>query len=228
VSRVGAGRIQELEQELLRAHAELDALRRERDELAAQLAAATAPPASPPPLPVLPVLDLDPADVADVVDAAEADDATDATDATDVTDALDGSDVDADGPVSLSGLVVSRRVPLELVGDERRRQPRQGCELEVEFLGDSHLITGLSQDISEGGVFVATYQQLPLGTTVTLGLELPGGRIEAHGVVRWLRQEVEELDQRPGFGVAFTQLSSDAVAALGAFCRQEPPRYYEI
>jgi uncharacterized protein (TIGR02266 family) len=111
---------------------------------------------------------------------------------------------------------------------ERRRRERLGCEFEVEFLDDTHLIAGLTQDISEGGVFVATYQTLAVGTKVALELELPGGRVEVRGEVRWTRPESEELDQRPGFGVAFTVLSPEAFSALTQFCRSIPARYYEI
>jgi uncharacterized protein (TIGR02266 family) len=111
---------------------------------------------------------------------------------------------------------------------DRRHESRTECEFEVAFLGDSHLIAGLSQDISEGGVFVATYQQLELGSAVTLGLELPSGRVEVKGVVRWARPELEDGEQRPGFGVAFSEVSPEALAALREFCRAEPARYYEL
>lgn len=111
---------------------------------------------------------------------------------------------------------------------ERRRRARLGCEFEVEFLGDTHLIAGLSQDISEGGVFVATYQRLIIGSTITLGLELPSGRVEVRGQVRWERGELEDSEQRPGFGVAFTELPPEALAALTEFCRQHPAHYYEM
>jgi uncharacterized protein (TIGR02266 family) len=111
---------------------------------------------------------------------------------------------------------------------ERRRRGRRGGEFEVEFLDDTHLIAGLTQDISEGGVFVATYQTLALGTKVTLGLELPVGRVQVRGEVRWARPEIEGSDQRPGFGVAFTELTAEALAALRQFCLSHPAHYYEM
>jgi uncharacterized protein (TIGR02266 family) len=111
---------------------------------------------------------------------------------------------------------------------ERRRLARLGGEFEVEFLDDTHLIAGLTQDISEGGVFVATYQTLALGTKVTLALELPLGRVEVRGEVRWARPELEGSDQRPGFGVAFTELTPEALAALRQFCLSHPAHYYEM
>ena len=145
---------------------------------------------------------------------------------------------------SLSRIVVSTRPPADASSErspdsdseyadrpgsaERRRRDRQGCEFEVEFLDDTHLIAGLTQDISEGGVFVATYQTLALGTMVTLALELPVGRVEVRGQVRWARPQLEGSDQRPGFGVAFTALTAEAVAALRQFCASHPAHYYEM
>jgi uncharacterized protein (TIGR02266 family) len=131
---------------------------------------------------------------------------------------------------TLSRVIVSTYPPEELPSSsaERRRLERLGCEFEVEFLDDTHLITGFTQDISEGGVFVATYETLPLGTSVSLALELPGGRIEVRGQVRWARPELEAAEQRPGLGIAFTELPPEALAALTEFCRSRPAHYYEV
>lgn len=128
---------------------------------------------------------------------------------------------------SLSRIVVSTYPAAEPSEAERRRAERLGSEFEVEFLDDTHLISGLTQDISQGGLFVATYHALPIGSQISLAIELPGGRIEVRGEVRWARAEREALEQRPGFGVAFTELSSEALAALTEFCRSHPPHYYD-
>ena len=144
---------------------------------------------------------------------------------------------------SLSRIVVSARPPadasfavppdsdfdLDRPGSaERRQRGRLGCEFEVEFLHDTYLIAGLTQDISEGGVFVATYRTLPLGTQVTLALELPVGRVEVRGEVRWVRPELEESEQRPGLGVAFTELTAEALAALRQLCLLQPAHYHDM
>lgn len=128
---------------------------------------------------------------------------------------------------SLSRIVVSTYPAADPSEAERRHVERLGCEFEVEFLDDTHLISGLTQDISQGGLFVATYQTLPLGSLICLALDLPGGRVEVQGEVRWARAECEALEQRPGFGVAFRQLSPEALVALTAFCRSHPPLYYD-
>ena len=112
---------------------------------------------------------------------------------------------------------------------DRRREERRAAEFDVEFLGDTHFTTGLTQDLSEGGVFIATYQLLPIGTSVSLAFELPGGhRVEARGEVRWIRGEIEDSDTRPGLGVAFTELGPEALARIVEYCGSSPARYYEF
>jgi uncharacterized protein (TIGR02266 family) len=111
----------------------------------------------------------------------------------------------------------------------RRRAERRDCEFEVEFLGDTHFTTGITQDLSEGGVFVATYQRLPIGTSVFLAFDLPGQhRVEVRGEVRWIRSEQPDAGTRPGLGIAFTEMSSAALASIVEFCGTVPARYYEI
>ena len=110
---------------------------------------------------------------------------------------------------------------------ERRRGERHVCEFEVEFLSDTHFTTGITQDLSEGGVFIATYQRLPVGTKVELAFELPGEqRVDAEGEVRWIREERGET--RPGLGIAFRSLSLEALSRITAYCVGTPSRYYEL
>ena len=128
---------------------------------------------------------------------------------------------------SLSRIVISSSPAAGPSDAERRNADRLSSEFEVEFLDDTHLFSGLTQDISQGGLFVATYHALPIGSQVSLALELPSGRVEVQAEVRWTRPECEARAQRPGFGVAFHELSPAALAALSEFCRSRPPHYYD-
>lgn len=115
-------------------------------------------------------------------------------------------------------------------GSERRETDRysEQFELEFELDHDSHFYAGLSQDISEGGLFVATYHYVPVGTPLRLTLELRDGeRLEARGEVRWVR-EVVFGDLRPGIGVAFTELSPVARERITRMCEQRPPLYVDF
>lgn len=111
---------------------------------------------------------------------------------------------------------------------ERRSAGRVACVLRVEFTEQTHFFAGLTQDISEGGLFVATYRVLPVGTAVVFGFELPdGARITAHGEVRWVRPPGSS-EERPGLGIAFTELSPEAMRQISAFCATRPPLYIEM
>ncbi len=110
----------------------------------------------------------------------------------------------------------------------RRKAPRIPCELEVEFSQETELYAGITADLSQGGLFIATYHPYPLGTRLDVGFELPDGTaVKACGTVRWLRAEAAGVS-RPGMGVAFERLSEEALAAIVAFCRQRAPLYMEL
>jgi uncharacterized protein (TIGR02266 family) len=109
---------------------------------------------------------------------------------------------------------------------EQRREERVVVEVDVGLLSDSNFYTGLTQDVSTGGVFVSTSGPLPAGTHVTLFFVLGGGRtLRADGVVRWLR--TAEAGATPGMGVAFTRLGDDERREIEAFCSERPALFHE-
>ena len=110
----------------------------------------------------------------------------------------------------------------------QRRAPRRSCEIELEFTEDTHFYAGLTQDISQGGVFIATYKVLPVGHRLQLEFDLPDGmHVSAKGEVRWLR-EAASATSRPGMGVAFLDLPDDSRQAITEFCRKRPPLYMDL
>jgi len=129
---------------------------------------------------------------------------------------------------TLQNVVVTETVPPNDPSGARRKSERLPCEFEVEFAHDTHFIAGVSSDMSTGGLFVATYHSLPVGSAVTVAFDLPSGhRVEARGEVRWAR-ETEKGDSRPGLGIAFTELSDAALARIVDFCRDKPPLCFEV
>ena len=120
------------------------------------------------------------------------------------------------------------RLPTGFNGSERRAQgdKRVFIEVEIGLSTESHFYTGLSLDVSTGGVFVATYEPSPPGTAVTLYFVLPDGYVvNAEGVVRWMRGTTE--DAPPGMGVAFVNISHEALAHIADFCASRPPLYFD-
>lgn len=110
-----------------------------------------------------------------------------------------------------------RRVSVSRVGDTDG--------FDVEFPDETALYADITADVARGGVFFATYREIPLGTRIGLELELEdGARLEATGVVSWHRSATC-ADSRPGVGVAFTSLSD---AALECVSQVREFLYYEV
>jgi uncharacterized protein (TIGR02266 family) len=111
---------------------------------------------------------------------------------------------------------------------ERRTSERTPWIADLEFGEDAQFFTGLSLDISEGGLFVTTYTTIPIGTRLVLSFELPDGtKVEARGEVRWVRSEAAG-GERPGVGIAFTELPSGVRERIAELCARQPPLYFDV
>jgi len=107
------------------------------------------------------------------------------------------------------------------------REPRAkiGMSVAISPQSEHNFWTGLTQDIAEGGVFIATYKRLPVGTLLELTLSMPDhSTMRLCGEVRWLREYSDfTADVSPGFGVKFVDLPEDARWAINAFILTNPP-----
>jgi uncharacterized protein (TIGR02266 family) len=111
---------------------------------------------------------------------------------------------------------------------ERRCAQRVQLEVELGVHSESHFYTGLTLDLSTGGLFVATYELLPIGTLVSLGFVLPDGHsIHADGEVVWLRDS-RRGELKPGMGISFAALGPEDVTAIREFCEARAPLYYDV
>lgn len=97
----------------------------------------------------------------------------------------------------------------QAIYDERRTHQRTTFIADIGFSSDSNFYTGFTRDISEGGVFVATYNVFPVGTVMELELQVPdtGAPIQVKGEVRWSAEANEDSDGHPGVGLRFLDLS---------------------
>lgn len=112
--------------------------------------------------------------------------------------------------------------------DERRSSPRVSLVTEIAMGSDSNFFTGFTNDVSNGGVFVATFELLPVGSLLDLSFALPGGaRIAVRGEVRWVRElDAGDPDVFPGLGIGFVDLPPDAVRAIQAFTAKRDPLFF--
>ncbi len=109
-----------------------------------------------------------------------------------------------------------------------RRYPRLSMEVSVDMSTDNNFYTGLTENISEGGIFVATREIIPLGTEVKVKIQLPRHEpFELEGQVCWLREYNEYTDDMaPGIGVAFAALAEDDRRTIETFIRERDPLLY--
>ena len=110
----------------------------------------------------------------------------------------------------------------------KRQNPRVKMQAAVDFHSHNNFFNGFSANISDGGLFIATVNLVPLGTEVDLAFSLPSGdRIEAHGVVRWVRDVNDTLpDAFPGIGVQFSGLNPEAQDAIHQFLAHRDPLFF--
>jgi Tfp pilus assembly protein PilZ len=111
----------------------------------------------------------------------------------------------------------------------RASQPQGTPSVDVELgtHSTSNFYNGLGGNdvIEHGGIFVATYKVLKIGSPVSLRVLLPGNyEFTASGVVQWTR-EGSGVD--PGFGARFTQISQEGRQLVYRYTRNREPMVYD-
>ncbi|MBX3269285.1 MAG: TIGR02266 family protein [Sandaracinaceae bacterium] len=111
---------------------------------------------------------------------------------------------------------------------ERRGAPRAELEVEVGLEGANRFFTGMTGDLSAGGLFVATDTPLVVGTELVLSFVLPDGyRVATDASVAWVRAPRYRPDELPaGMGVRFERLGDADRHAIEHFLRDRPPFRY--
>jgi uncharacterized protein (TIGR02266 family) len=111
----------------------------------------------------------------------------------------------------------------------RRGGVRVDAEFDIGFQSESNFYTGFSENISEGGVFVATYEKRKIGEQLAVRFTLPGidTPIEATAQVMWAREGDEASGTKPGYGLQFVQLSDQAQELVMRFIKKRAPMFYD-
>lgn len=113
---------------------------------------------------------------------------------------------------------------------ELRRSERADVHVEVDVFSDHNFWSGLTMNMSEGGLFVATHAAVPVGTSLMVSLTLPGEEepLLVRGEVRWTRPYNPRSDAWPGLGIQFVDLDDAALAKVRWFVDQiREPLYFE-
>lgn len=113
--------------------------------------------------------------------------------------------------------------------DNRRISPRYGVELDVSLASDHNFYAGFTENISEGGIFVATHTLKAVGSVVEFCIFVPDSEhaIRGKGEVRWLREYSESSHSPPGMGIRFTELAEGSVEAIQAFLQHREPLFFD-
>lgn len=102
---------------------------------------------------------------------------------------------------------------------DTRVVPRASVQVAVDIASEHNFWTGITMNISEGGVFVATHRLEPKGASLVVELTLPEDEkpILALAEVRWTRDYTESSDAPPGLGLKFVSIDSSALERIRAF-----------
>ncbi len=119
----------------------------------------------------------------------------------------------------------------ETVGDEEQRRDRERRRLDciVSLNSRDNFFSGFVRNISNGGLFIATFDLLPAGTEVDVCFTLPGGlSLRAPTIVRWVRELPDDADPSiwPGMGLEFVEIDAKARKAINAFMSLREPMFY--
>ena len=112
-----------------------------------------------------------------------------------------------------------------------RAAERFDLEVKVDLESEHNFYTGLTQNISSGGVFIATHHLRKIGDRITLKFTLPGSEkvLDVETEVRWIRENTALMraEGGTGMGVRFINLSPETSAAINAFVQARESLYYD-
>jgi uncharacterized protein (TIGR02266 family) len=113
--------------------------------------------------------------------------------------------------------------------EQRRQNPRFRVELDVTLGSDHNFYAGLTENLSAGGVFVATHLVKSIGESIELSIRVPETQelIEATGVVRWTRDYNESSDVSPGMGIQFVHVDPAANEIIHGFLSRRDPLLFD-
>ena len=103
------------------------------------------------------------------------------------------------------------------------------AEIELSQQSDHNFYTGFTENISSGGLFVATRDLKPIGTVMEISFSVPGydKKITTRCEVRWQRLEQSHVDSMPGIGLRFTDLDSESAKAINDFIGTRGSLFYD-
>ena len=123
----------------------------------------------------------------------------------------------------------SPRADSQVPDAPRREHDRFSVDLEVNVHSEHNFYAGLAENLSAGGLFIATHKLQKVGSKLELSLRMPDSEdvFQIVGEVRWVRLFNEHSDTSPGLGVRFADLPTGASAAIDRFLAQREPLFFD-
>ena len=112
---------------------------------------------------------------------------------------------------------------------QRREHPRYAVELDVSLGSDHNFYAGFAENLSAGGVFIATHVLKPAGELIEFSVNLPnlGGAVRGLGEVRWTREYCERSNVPPGLGLRFVKLEPGSKELIARFLVHRDPIFFD-
>ena len=119
---------------------------------------------------------------------------------------------------------------LEDLGLDTRAEPRAAVYASVDLFSENNFWSGLTMNMSDGGVFVATHNVVSVGTVLVLHLLLPFEKepVITLAQVRWTRPYSGQPDVPPGLGLQFVDTDPQSLAKIKRFvATMREPLFYD-
>ena len=102
---------------------------------------------------------------------------------------------------------------------EGRAAPRAAVYATIAISSEHNFWTGLTMNVSEGGLFVATHNVVALGTMLLLHMKLPfeAEELVTLAEVRWTRPYSGQADVPAGLGLQFVDTNPVVLAKIKRF-----------
>lgn len=110
---------------------------------------------------------------------------------------------------------------------ERRHYPRRPIAVAatIDLESEHNFYAGVTSDISEGGVFIASDAPLEVGDEVDLALTLFANEVRARGEVRWL---LTRDGITVGYGIEWTSIAPASLGVIKSFVESREPMLFEM
>jgi uncharacterized protein (TIGR02266 family) len=109
--------------------------------------------------------------------------------------------------------------------------PRTSVSVAIDVYSEHNFWSGVTMDVSEGGVFIATQRMIKTGTMVIVDMDIPGEEepIVALAEVSWLRAFSRDSDAPPGLGLQFVHVCEESLAKIRRFAESyREPLLFEV